>query len=132
MKSRRDLIADYFGRQYETKEGTTEENVNGLFSENLVFHLTGDKSMGRDGLITLCDLIRRTRHDRTTAVTDFREDGDTVSFVLFIIGKDPVTGHEVSVSTRTEYRFDGDQVVEVWQENPLAVENAVRAAGVQL
>ena len=73
-----------------------------------------------------------TSRRHLTAVTEFREDGDTVSFVLFIIGKDPVTGHEVSVSTRTKYRFDGDQVVEVWQENPLAVENAVRAAGVQL
>lgn len=132
MTSRRRLIADYFERQYETKEGTTEENVKSLFSENLVFHLTGEKTMGQDGLITLCDLIRRTRHDRTTAVSDFQEEGDVVSFVLFIIGKDPVTGHEVSVSTKTEYRFDGDEVVEVWQENPLAVENAVRAAGVRL
>ncbi len=132
MTSRKHLIADYFERQYETKEGSTEDNVTALFAENLVFHLTGEKSMGRDGLVTLCELIRRTRHDRTTAVTEFREDGDTVSFVLFIIGKDPVTGHEVSVSTRTDYRFDGDQVVEVWQENPAAVENAVRAAGVRI
>lgn len=132
MTSRRELIADYFGRQYETKEGTTEENVEGLFSEDLVFHLTGDKAMGRDGLITLCDLLRRTRHGQTTAVTAFEEDGDTVSFVLFIVGSDPVTGHEISVSTRTDYRFEGDQVVEVWQENPAAVENAVRAAGVRI
>ena len=132
MTSRKHLIADYFERQYETKEGSTEDNVTALFAENLVFHLTGEKSMGRDGLVTLCELIRRTRHDRTTAVTEFREDGDTVSFVLFIIGKDPVTGHEMSVSTRTDYRFDGDQVVEVWQENPAAVENAVRAAGVRI
>lgn len=132
MTSRRHLIADYFERQYETKEGSTEDNVNGLFSEDLVFHLTGDKSMGRDGLVTLCDLLRRTRHDRTTAVTNFEEDGDNVSFVLFIVGTDPVTGHEVSVSTRTVYRFRGDEVVEVWQENPAAVENAVRAAGVRI
>ena len=132
MNSRREIIADYFKRQYETKEGTAEENVNALFAEDLVFRLTGDKSMGRDELITLCVLLRRIRHDQATMVTRFEEDGDKVSFVLYIVGIDPVSSHEVSVSTRTEYRFEGDKVVEIWQENPAAVENAVRAAGVRL
>ena len=132
MSDRRDLISDYFKRQYETEEGSTTDNVNGLFSEDLVFHLTGDTVMGRGALITLCDLMRRLRHGQSTMVTRFEEEGDTVSFVLYIVGTDPITGHEVSVSTRTDYRFDGDKVVEVWQENPAAVENAVRAAGVRL
>ena len=132
MTSRWDLISDYFRRQYETKEGTTVENVNGLFSEDLVFHLTGDKAMGRDALITLCDLMRRLRHGQSTLVTRSEEQDDNVSFVLYIVGTDPTTGHEVSVSTRTEYRFLDDKVIEVWQEDPAAVENAVRAAGVRL
>jgi predicted SnoaL-like aldol condensation-catalyzing enzyme len=132
VTARRDLISDYFRHQYETKEGTTVENVNGLFSEDLVFHLTGDKAMGRDALVTLCDLMRRLRHGQSTLVTRFEENGDTVSFVLYIVGTDPSTGHEVSVSTRTDYRFLDDKVVEVWQEDPAAVENAVRAAGVRL
>ena len=132
MTSRWDLISDYFRRQYETKEGTTVENVNGLFSEDLVFHLTGDKAMGRDALITLCDLMRRLRHGQSTLVTRIEEQDDNVSFVLYIVGTDPTTGHEVSVSTRTEYRFLDDKVIEVWQEDPAAVENAVRAAGVRL
>jgi hypothetical protein len=132
VTDRRDLISDYFKCQYETKEGSTTENVNGLFSADLVFHLTGDTVMGRDALITLCDLMRRLRHGQSTMVTRFEEDGDDVSFVLYIVGTDPITGHEVSVSTRTQYRFLGDKVVEVWQENPEAVENAVRAAGVRL
>lgn len=132
MTARGDLISDYFRRQYETKEGTTVENVNGLFSEDLVFHLTGDKVMGRDALITLCDLMRRLRHGQSTLVTRIEEQDDNVSFVLYIVGTDPTTGHEVSVSTRTEYRFHDDKVIEVWQEDPAAVENAVRAAGVRL
>jgi hypothetical protein len=132
MSARRDLIVDYFKRQYDTKEGTTEENVNGLFAEDLVFHLTGDKVMGREDLITLCDLLRRTRHDRSTLVTRFEEDADKVSFVLYIVGTDPVTRHEVAVSTRTQYRFLNDRVVEVWQEDPAALEAAVRAAGVRI
>lgn len=132
MTARRDLISDYFRRQYETKEGTTVENVNGLFSEDLVFHLTGDTVMGRDALITLCDLMRRLRHGQSTLVKRFEEEDDNVSFVLYIVGTDPTTGHEVSVSTRTEYRFLDDKVIEVWQEDPAAVENAVRAAGVRL
>ena len=132
MTNRRELITDYFRRQYDTKEGSTEDNVDALFAEDLVFHLTGDRTMGRDALVTLCDLLRRTRHDRATMVTAFEEDDDVVSFVLYIVGTDPVTKHEVSVSTRTRYRFDADKVVEVWQEDPAAVENAVRAAGVEL
>ena len=128
VSTRRERVADYFRRQYETKEGTTSENVNGMFAEDLVFHLSGDKTMGRDDLTALCDLLRRTRHDQATMVSQFVEDGDNVSFVLYVVGTDPVTGHEVSVSTRTEYRFSGDKVVEVWQENSEAIESAVRAA----
>ncbi len=126
--SRRERVADYFRRQYETKEGTTAENVNGMFAEDLVFHLSGDNTMGRDDLVALCDLLRRTRHGQSTMVSKFEEDGDNVSFVLYVVGTDPVTGHEVSVSTRTQYRFRGDKVAEVWQENSEAIESAVRAA----
>lgn len=132
MTARRELITDYFRRQYETKDGTTAENVNGLFSEDLVFHLTGDTVMGRDELISLCDLMRRLRHGQSTLVTQFQEEGDNVSFVLYIVGTDPTSGHQVSVSTRTEYRFRDEKVIEVWQDDPAAVENAVRAAGVRL
>jgi hypothetical protein len=132
MTSRREIISEYFRRQYETKEGSVEDNVNGLFSEDLVFHLTGDKVMGRDALTSLCDLLRRIRHGQSTLVTQFEEGGDEVSFVLYLVGKDPITGHEVSVSTRTKYRFVDDRVVEVWQENPAALEEAVRAAGVRI
>lgn len=132
MTARRDLIADYFRRQYETKERSTQDNVNELFGEDLVFHLTGERTMSRDDLVTLCDLLRRVRHRQATMVSGFEEEGDVVSFVLYIVGTDPVTGHEVSVSTRTRYRFSDGKVVEVWQENPAAVEEAVRAAGVRL
>lgn len=131
VTSRRDRISEYFRRQYETREGTNEENVRALFDEDLVFHLTGDKSIGLEDFITLCDLMRRTRHGQKALVTEFEEEGDVVSFVLYLVGTDPVTGHEASVSTRTNYRFSGDKVVEVWQEDPAGVENAVRAAGVR-
>jgi hypothetical protein len=131
VTSRKDRIAEYFRRQYETHEGTTEENVNSLFAEDLVFHLTADRSVGRAELVALCDLLRRTRHDRKTLVSEFEEDGDDVSFVLRIVGTDPVSGHEVSVSTRTNYRFRGELVSEIHQENAAGVERAMRAAGVR-
>ena len=129
---RKEVISEYFRRQYETHERSTEENVHELFAEDLVFHLTGGRTMSREHLVTLCDLLRRTRHDRKTLVSDFTEDGDNVTFVLYIVGTDPVTSHQVSVSTKTQYRFRGDQVVEIWQENAAGVEEAVRAAGVRL
>lgn len=132
MTTRRDAIARYFERQYDTRVGTVEENVRELFSDDLVFHLTGDKSIGIEDFITLCDLMRRTRYDDKALVTSFSEDGDVVSFVLYLVGVDPVTGHEAAVSTPTHYRFSGDRVVEIWQEDPAGVENAVRAAGIHV
>lgn len=132
MTTRREAIARYFERQYDTREGTVEENVRELFSDDLVFHLTGDKSIGIDDFITLCDLMRRTRHGDKVLVTDVREEDDVVSFVLYLVGRDPVTGHEAAVSTPTHYRFSGDEVVEIWQEDPAGVENAVRAAGIRV
>ncbi len=132
MTSRREAIARYFERQYDTRLGTVEENVKELFSDDLVFHLTGDKSIGIGDFITLCDLMRRTRYDDKALVTSFSEDGDVVSFVLYLVGVDPVTGHEAAVSTPTHYRFSGDKVVEIWQEDPAGVENAVRAAGIHV
>ena len=132
MTTRRERIAEYFTRMYETNAGTTEENIGELFSEDLVFHLTDDKSMGRPELIKLSNLLRRTRHDSTVSVEDLESDGDTVSFVLHIHAEDPITGHTVSVGTRTFYRFDEDEVVEVWQDDPSQTEQAVRAMGVRL
>ena len=128
MTSRRDRVSEYFRRQYETKEGSVADNVNELFADDLVFHLSGDKTMGRHDLVLLCDLLRRTRHDQATLVSGFREDGDNVEFVLYVVGPDPVTGHEVSVSTKTRYRFADGKVAEVWQENSAGIEAAVRAA----
>ena len=132
MTTRRDRIAEYFTRMYDTRTGTTEENIEGLFAEDLVFHLTGDKTMGRDELIRLSNLLRRTRHGSTTTVEEFESDGDVVSFVLHIHAEDPITGHAVAVGTRTYYRFGDDKVVEVWQDDPSQTEQAVRATGVRL
>ena len=132
MTNRRERIAEYFTRMYDTKVGTTEENVEGLFDEDLVFHLTGDKSMGRRELIMLSNLLRRTRHGSTTSVEDFEADGDVVSFVLHIHAEDPITGHTVTVGTRTYYRFGDERVVEAWQDDPSQTEQAVRAMGVRL
>ena len=132
MTARRDAITRYFDRQYDSREGTVEENVRELFSDDLVFHLTGDKSIGIRDFIILCDLMRRTRYDDKALATNFAEEGDVISFVLYLVGVDPITGHEAAVSTPTHYRFSGDKVVEVWQEDPAGVENAVRAAGIRV
>ena len=132
MTTRREAITRYFERQYDTREGTVEDNVRELFSDDLVFHLTGDKSIGIDDFITLCDLMRRTRHGDKVLVSDVDEEGDVVSFVLYLVGRDPVTGHDAAVSTPTHYRFSGDEVVEIWQEDPAGIENAVRAAGIHV
>ena len=132
MTTRRERVAEYFTRMYDTKVGTTEENVEGLFSEDLVFRLTGDKTMGRPELVMLSNLLRRTRHGSTTSVEEFESEDDVISFRLHIHAEDPITGHTVTVGTRTYYRFDGDKVVEAWQDDPSQTEQAVRAMGVRL
>lgn len=129
MSERADLIRDYFRRQYETVEGTVAENVLGLFAHDLVYHLTGDRAMGRDELIALTDLLRRSRQDRVTSVSDFTEEGDDVSFLMTIGSADDDTQ---SVASRTTYRFRDDKVVDVWQEDSTNLEVIVRAAGISL
>lgn len=131
MATRPDLIRDYFRRQYETEEGSTEENVTALFAHDLIYRLSGERAMGREDLIALTDLLRRTRRDRQTQVSDFTEEGDLVSFVMSIVASDTDSSDQVTVNTRTTYRFRGDKVIDVWQEDPAGLEDAVRAAGVQ-
>ena len=129
MAGRPELIKDYFDRQYGSLEGTVAENVEGLFAFDLVYHLTDDRAIGREDLVTLTDLLRRTREDRATTVSDFTEDGDDVSFVMTISATD---GESAGVDSRTTYRFRGDKVVDVWQEDPRKLEVIVRAAGIPL
>ena len=129
MATRPDQIREYFKRQYETAEGTVAENVESLFAFDLVYHLTGDRSIGRDQLVALTDLLRRTRADRTTQVSDFSEEGDDVSFSMAIRSTDDATS---SVDSRTTYRFRDDKVIDVWQEDPSNLEVIVRAAGIPL
>lgn len=129
MTTRPELIRHYFERQYESAEGSVAENVESLFAFDLVYHLSGDKAMGREDLTMLTELLRRTRHDRTMNVSDFEEDGDNVSFVMTIssAGDDAA-----AVNSRTTYRFRDDKVVDVWQEDPTKLETIVRAAGIHV
>ena len=88
--------------------------------------------MGREDLVELTELLRRTRHDRPPTVSDFTEVDDDVTFTMAISGSDPDSSGRVTVDSRTTYRFRDDKVIDVWQERPQGLSDAVQMAGVDL
>ena len=80
-QSNTDRIKQYFRRQYETEEGSVEENINALFAENAVYHLGGGKTLTREAIAKPARLLRETpKSERVVRVSNFGEQGNTVSF----------------------------------------------------
>ncbi len=102
-----DAIQDYFKRQFVTEEGGLEENVRGLFSESLAYHVGESKSLSLDGLIQLTEGIRRTpKADRVTEITNLKEEGDHASFHLRIQVRAPDTGEIDVIENDHDWTFD--------------------------
>ena len=132
--SNSDKIREYFRRQYDTEEGTVEENLAELFADDLVYHI-GDKHVGRGALAETARAIRSApKADRTVEVSDFREEGESVIFHLTLnvpgVGPD---GGALVLESDNNWRFNTDgKVVEASPVQVAEVEDAFRAAGVEL
>ena len=124
-------IEEYFRRQYETEEGTVEENLAALFADDLVYRL-GDKEVGREALVETATKIRNSpKEGRVTAVSDFKEDGDTVTFHLSLHVRGMAGGEDLVLEADNSWRFNSEgKVVEASPAQTSAVEDAFRAAGV--
>ena len=92
-KSNVDKIQKYFRLQYELEEGTVEDNICALFAENAVYHLGGGKTVTPEAVARTAHLIRQTpKSERIAQVSDLKEEGDLVSFRMYVRFRNPETG----------------------------------------
>jgi hypothetical protein len=117
-ETRTERVTDYFRRQYEFQDRSTEENMRAIFSEDLVYHV-GDDVVSLADLAATVDKIRRSPDSvRSVVVSDFREEGDRLFFHMSLRALDPDTGKRVEMDGDHEWRFDeSEKVVEVWPQD---------------
>jgi hypothetical protein len=113
--SNADTIKEYFNRQYELEEGTPAENVYALFAEDVVYHLGEGKTLAREDIAPSAAMIRQTpKSERITAVSNFDEDGDLVTFHMHVRFRNPETGELDEMESDHVWRFNGEgKVAEV-------------------
>ncbi|HSR34377.1 MAG TPA: nuclear transport factor 2 family protein [Anaerolineae bacterium] len=109
-----DRIRDYFHRQWELEEGNAEENVFALFAKDAIIQLdNGDTVTIEDIARSAARLRQIPKSERILEVSDFKEEGDTVSFHSFVRFPNPATGELSESDSDVVWRFnDQGEVVE--------------------
>jgi hypothetical protein len=109
-----DKILDYFHRQYELEEGTAEENIYALFEKDAIIQLTDGSRVALEDIARSAAMLRRIpKGERTIEVSDFEEEGDTVTFHSFVRFRNPETGKLSEMESDSAWRFNGQgKVVE--------------------
>jgi hypothetical protein len=109
-----DKIRDYFYRQYELKEGSAEENIYALFAEDTIIRLADGNTVALEDIARSAAMLRQIpRSERTVEVSDFKEEGDTVTFHSFVRFRNPETGELSELDSDVVWRFNGQgKVVE--------------------
>ncbi len=132
--SNADKISDYFRRQYETEEGTVEENINVLFTEDVVYRV-GDQTVTRDGLYATAHKIRSSpKEGRSVVASNVTEEGDSVTFHLSLhVPGMAADGSAMSLESDNVWTFNAEgKVVEAVPAQVEDVAEAFREAGVDL
>jgi hypothetical protein len=109
-----DKVRDYFYRQYEVEEGSTEENIYALFAEDATIQLADGNTVALEDVVRSVAKLRRIpKSERTIEVSDLREEGDTVTFHSFVSFQNPETGELSEMGSDAMWRFNGQgKVVE--------------------
>jgi ketosteroid isomerase-like protein len=122
LASNVDKIRDYFSRQYEVMEGGTKENIYALFAEDAVIRLDDGDTMTPEDVVRSAAALRQIpRSERTIEVSDFREEGDTVTFHSFVRFRNPETGKLDELGSDVVWRFnDQGKVIESRSKTSIA------------
>jgi hypothetical protein len=109
-----DRVRDYFYRQYELEEGSAAENVFALFAKDAIIELANGSTVDlEDAVRSVVKLRQIPKSERTIEVSDFEENGDTVTFRSYIRFRDPKTGESSEMDSNATWRFNGQgKVVE--------------------
>jgi hypothetical protein len=107
-------LQQYLYRQYEIEEGSAEENLYALFAEDAVIQQGEGPEMSRQDLVRTANVVRQTpKSERIVEMTDFGEDGDTVTFRMRVRFRNPETGELDETQSENFARFNGQgKVVE--------------------
>ena len=109
------LVASFIERQYVTGEGDVRQNVEDLFSVDLVYH-AGAETLTREDLVAMGVTVRATPEEtRRIHARDFEQEGRVVrwrlSAVLPALDGDDA---EVRQDSRVSATFGGDgKIIEV-------------------
>ena len=108
-------LKDYLYRQYELEEGSPADNVNALFVEDLKYHLNDGKMGSREMLAQGAAAIRQTpMSERKVEASNLVENGNQLSFHLFVRYRNPKTGELEEMHTDSVMIFNGNgKVTEV-------------------
>ena len=123
-------VVEYFRRQYETLEGTVEENVETLFEEDFVYHLSDGKTVGREAIITTAHRIRQA--GGFCAASNIIEIGSEVHLRMHARLPDANTGELHSEHTDHVLHFNSEgKITENHPRQPGVVERAFTAGGIE-
>jgi hypothetical protein len=124
-----DRILEYFRRQYETEEGSVEENFNALFAEDAVFHIGEGKTIAREAIIQAAHGLRNVP-ERHVEILDIKEQGDEVGFHTRTRAQDVETGEPAEFENHTVWRFNAQgMVVESFPQQPDDAVGRLRSLG---
>ncbi|HEU4318944.1 MAG TPA: hypothetical protein VFS66_02545 [Acidimicrobiia bacterium] len=114
--SRSRRIADYIERQYISEQGSVRENVEGMFAEDLAYHVGGE-TLSREDVIAAVTAVRGSPRDgRRVLTSGFSEDGDVVTWHISATIPGP-DGADLTQENDLRAVFDAeDKIREVWSE----------------
>ena len=109
-------IASFIERQYVTDEGDVRQNVEDLFSADLVYH-AGAETLTREDLVAMGAAVRATRHDaRRIRAQAFEQEGLVVRWHLSaLIPAQDAEDEDIRQESRLSATFgDNGKIIEVW------------------
>lgn len=114
-------MRDYVYRQYEVEEGSVEENLYALFAKDAVIQQGDGPEFSRQDLARMAGAVRQTpKSERIVEMTDFGEDGDTITFNMHVRFRNPETGELEETYSENFARFNGQGKVVESRSKPKA------------
>ena len=104
----------YLYRQYKIEEGSVEENLYALFTEDAVVRQGEGRVLSVKDLVRTATIVRNTpKSERLVEISDASEEGDTATFHMLVRFRNPETGELTETESDNWVRFNGQgKVVE--------------------
>ena len=95
-------------QQYEVEEGSVADNINALFAEDAVIYQGEDRVLSTKDLVRTATVVRQTpKSERIIEYSNISEEGDTMTFQMYVRFRNPETGELAEAETDNWVRFNG-------------------------